>query len=222
MRVFLQKIATPGIALADMAVQVRVAVSQLAATYKPRGLPHVQTVAYYDETTGGQIYLAPVQKVIAKEIAYKTLTNRDISGGDRRTLTQVDMSACVAACRSDAECRAFSYDKWNRYCFLKSSLSKLYLEPRSITGIRQDVPVPETENKPARIDHYANRIFLGDGYRSASASSYESCRSARAGDSSCVVTTFLKDENRCKFFNSTGEYFRNEKADSGVKTQAPR
>jgi hypothetical protein len=45
---------------------------------------------------------------------------------------------------------------------------------------------------------------------------------APALGTSCVVTTFLKDENRCKFFNSTGEYFRNDKADSGVKTQAPR
>jgi hypothetical protein len=225
MRVFLDKIATPGETLADIIGKVRQGVKDLAATAIDfDGTPHLQTVAYYDETSGGPIFLANASPLHqpSNEITYKTLNNRDINGGDYRTVARVDLNTCVTECRANVQCQAFSYDKWNRWCFLKTNLSDLLLDPRSVTGIRQGLSTPRTSSIQARIKPYRNKIFLGDGYKSVAARSYETCERSCQDDLSCVVFTFLKNENRCKFFRLAGEYFPDTKGDSGVKSQTDR
>ena len=46
---------------------------------------------------------------------------------------RISSDQCEKLCRRDSRCRAYSYDAWNHYCFLKSALGPLRLEPRSVT-----------------------------------------------------------------------------------------
>lgn len=60
-RVFVEQLARPGLHIADLAIEVREKVAELArkarnASGEPD--PHVQTPAYYDQTIGGRIFLA--------------------------------------------------------------------------------------------------------------------------------------------------------------------
>src|SRR5262249_7719495 len=228
MRVLLQKITAPGKSLGEIAIEVRQSVKQLAETVTRGGLPHLQTVAYYDETLGGPIFLAmkPTTSQTpepnnskATAVTFKTFNNRDSKGGDLKTLKEVDINACTAACRSDPQCKAFSYDKWNRWCFLKSRASTLLLEPSSVMAIRNDVPTPDNSTTNAEMQRFKNKIFPGDGYKSVVATSYEACLPICKDDLSCVTFTFLKREERCKLFKTPNEYFSDMNAESGVKRQ---
>jgi hypothetical protein len=229
MRVFLQKITMPRASLADVAVQVRQSVAQLARTYiDPSGLPHTQVPAYYDETLGGVIALSGggafeqprPQGPIAPTIAYKNFDNRDLNGGDLGApMKDVDLVACVTACRSQSQCVAFSYDKWHRWCFLKNQIMTAFLEPNTLTGIRQDFPAPQVSNNDPHMEHYYNKAFLGDPYQTIDARSYDECVPACKNSLSCVVFTFMKAEKRCTLFHKTGGWYVDARVDSGVKRQ---
>jgi hypothetical protein len=60
-RVFVEQLARPGLHIADLAIEVREKVAEIARTARNAGgepAPHVQTPAYYDQTVGGRIFLA--------------------------------------------------------------------------------------------------------------------------------------------------------------------
>jgi hypothetical protein len=60
-RVFVEKLARPGLHIADLAIEVREKVADIARTARNASGepdPHVQTPAYYDQTIGGRIFLA--------------------------------------------------------------------------------------------------------------------------------------------------------------------
>jgi hypothetical protein len=47
--------------------------------------------------------------------------HRDLPGNDIRTIKNTTLATCVSDCDSDTKCRAYSFDRWNRWCFLKGS-----------------------------------------------------------------------------------------------------
>jgi PAN domain-containing protein len=224
MRVLLEKIRIPGKSLSDLSAEVRQRVKELAERAN-----RVQTVAVYDETLGGPIFLAGTNPahgassgpLPVPQIKYKTFNNRDINGADYRKLQNVEADACIRECRASSTCRAFSYDKWNHWCFLKREVSELLLDPRSLTGVREDVATPPTSNASAKVEKFKSKVFLGDGYKSMRAQSYDTCQSSCETDLSCVVFTFFKNKQTCNFFKTAGEYFPDDTADSGIKSQTP-
>ena len=56
-RVFVPALKTPGLALSDLALEVREKVRELAASVQ-----HEQFPAYYDNTFGGKVFLAGLPK----------------------------------------------------------------------------------------------------------------------------------------------------------------
>jgi hypothetical protein len=78
---------------------------------------------------------------------YNLFRNRDLRGDDLATLKNINASACESACAANTDCKGYSFDNWNSYCFLKSSVGSLRLEPRSTTGVRQGLPPPDNEEQ---------------------------------------------------------------------------
>jgi hypothetical protein len=147
-----------------------------------------------------------------------TYRNQDLHGGDFQRLDGVNLPACVAACLSDSRCVAYSYDKWNRSCFLKSVVATLRLEPRSITGVRGDTQIPLSSTDPVIMEPYRSKVFPGSGYSSLTGS-FESCQTACRESANCIAFSFVKAPRRCNLFDETGKYFPDNTADSGVKSQ---
>jgi hypothetical protein len=145
--------------------------------------------------------------------------NRDLPGEDLSKMTNVTMGDCAAACTRNSQCQAYSFDKWNRFCFLKSRVSSLKLDPRSVTGVRVDLPAAPLADDPVAMSRYRGKIFPGSGYRTLSQTQFEACESACKDDNTCVAFTFYKEDRSCRLFDRTGEYFANRQTDSGVKTQ---
>jgi hypothetical protein len=95
------------------------------------------------------------------------------------------------------------------------------MEPRAISGVREDMGAPSISHELPIIQRYRGRIFPGNGY-SNFPTTYESCESACKNASQCIAFSFFKASRRCTLFNDTSQYFSESGVDSGVKVQPAR
>jgi hypothetical protein len=145
--------------------------------------------------------------------------NRDIQGGDYQSFRGIDLSDCEPRCRADARCIAYSYDRWNRWCFLKEGLTPLRIEPRSISGVRDDLQTSSASDE-LRMEEYHGKYFPDDPYDTMFNSSRLACKSTCKSATYCIAYSFFKASHQCKLFKVTGPYFPDASVDSGVKTQS--
>ena len=170
------------------------------------------------------LYLAsnrpPESAADAVSSTYVSRDNRDLIGVDLRTLKNIELDDCVSACQREADCQGYSFDKWNRFCFLKTNLASFILDPKSLSGVRQNLQMPLTSAVEATMVRYRGKMFPGSGYKSIANSIYENCEMTCKNELACVAFSFDKQSLVCRLFNSTGAYVLNALSDSGVKTQS--
>jgi hypothetical protein len=70
---------------------------------------------------------------------YKTFDNLDIESSSVIKLKNSGLQSCVSVCRQKENCKAYTFDKWNHVCYIKSKIGDFKLNPRSSSGIRDDV-----------------------------------------------------------------------------------
>jgi PAN domain len=89
----------------------------------------------------------------------------DINGNDYRTEKNMNLEGCVKACEGEKQCVAFSFDKWNHWCFLKQVLpTALRLDPQSIVAILSTAKARQS-GEPVLIERYGNRQFFDQPFR---------------------------------------------------------
>lgn len=81
----------------------------------------------------GLVALAP-QAVQAEERRIVTVEDADYFGADFRTLKDVDLEACKAACLDAPQCRAFTFNRAAGWCFLKSDVGRLQAFDGAVAG----------------------------------------------------------------------------------------
>jgi PAN domain len=153
--------------------------------------------------------------------SFNAYNNFDMRTGDLRTLKKVGLSACIASCESDIRCQAYSFDKWNEWCFLKSSVTKLVLEPSAITGIRKTIDPPSQSDSTIRIDRRAAKTLEGKVLKKDAAKSPELCEQSCGPDQKCLGFTFSKKTEACQLFGDITTLSLDRESVSGVKTQSP-
>jgi hypothetical protein len=154
-------------------------------------------------------------------LTYTSLDNRDLWGGDLTILRDTDLQRCALACNGESSCQGYSFDRWNRYCFLKSKIGILLMDPRSTSGIREHVQIPPLASSPIKMERFRGRMFPGTAYKQPAYSSFESCEVGCRQADACIAFTFRKNDRICQLFKNTGEYSADALADSGIKRQAP-
>lgn len=154
-----------------------------------------------------------------KLTSYRVYDNRDIVSDKVAKLRDYDQQACIAACRKKESCKAYTYDKWNRVCYLKSAIGDFKLNPRSSSGVREDMRMPKAPAGEITMERYPSKAFPGAGYKSVRSDGPDVCEDNCRADDACVAFTFRLDEGACHLFKTTGEYFSNQLADSGGKRQ---
>ncbi len=152
-------------------------------------------------------------------VNFRTYDNRDLDGGDFGTFNNLDLQGCATACKIDTRCRAYSFDRWNRFCFLKSAIGVLRMDPRSITSIRADAPKPAVSTTEITMQRFRGKAFPGAGYKTFKTAAFAACETACRNDEFCIAYTFQKKDLICRVYDTAGEYFTNAQADSGAKLQ---
>jgi PAN domain len=153
---------------------------------------------------------------------FKTFDNVDVLGYDINVLKQTAPDECSLACRDNRNCSVYSYDKWNKMCFLKEINGdfEFVVDARSVTGLREYISVPDFSTNPTVIQHLRNRGFPGYNVTPNQVATFEVCESHCVNASWCVAFTFVKSSRKCFMFKTTGEYFSNTDTDSGAKVTA--
>jgi hypothetical protein len=151
--------------------------------------------------------------------SFTAYSSRDMEGGDYHKQRGISQAQCENLCKRDNRCQAYSFDGWNRYCFLKSSINPLRLEPRSITSVVNGVTVIYDEREPI-IQRRPQRAFPNDPYLQANAQSYGDCSQRCLKDKRCEAFNFYESTRRCNLIEKPKEYFYDRGAEVGIKVQA--
>jgi tetratricopeptide (TPR) repeat protein len=109
----------------------------------------------------------------AAEDVRKTITVKDADyfGFDLRTVQNVSLGECEAACIDDNACKAFTYNTKAKWCFLKSDFNKINPFPGAVAGkivveaSEPDIgeaPVPDflTEQQWSDAERYRDNLEL--------------------------------------------------------------
>jgi hypothetical protein len=153
--------------------------------------------------------------------AFTTFKNYDIPAGDFRTLKNATLVACIQSCAAEAKCKAYSFDKWNGWCFLKSQVATLILDPSSIAGVRGENVEFGRSNTPQRIDRRPGKVLSGSNPKTESADVLEGCERRCIENATCLGYSFIKTTKVCKTFDSIDTFRPDRAVISGIKTQAP-
>jgi hypothetical protein len=148
--------------------------------------------------------------------------NFDIPGSDLRTLKNRTLATCSAACQADSACSAFSFDKWNLWCFLKSNAGLLSLDASSVTAVKKDIAVGSPSGNPTRIDYRPGRRLTGNSVSAVEEPSLQACELRCKRDQNCVAYTFLENGKNCRVFGDVSAINSDAGASSGLKTQSQR
>lgn len=155
--------------------------------------------------------------------------NRDIFGADLAATNGVpgipstSYTACADKCRGDDKCAAFSFDKWNGWCFLKSAAATTVLDPKSVTGIKKTKSAPAAPGTAFKFSVARNRSFPDAPWDEVPAADRKTCQCMCGNSKRCVAFTFVEPSaaapNNCKFFSQSDGYFEAAGAVSGYKEE---
>jgi hypothetical protein len=171
---------------------------------------------------------AAVANVLSK---FVRKDNRDIYGhdivpaGGKAGIPGLSMQACAARCDAERACKAFSFDRWNGWCFLKDAIVTSRLDPPSTIAVKRPAQLPKASKAAAQMLNYRGRRFRDVPFEQQHVEDFQTCRNACESNLSCVAFTFLKktptDNNNCQMFRFSDGYYSDPSADSGIKQQAP-
>ncbi len=145
---------------------------------------------------------------------------RDLVGTDISILKNVEKSDCESSCRTRIQCKAYTFDRWNRICILKTSGGALRLEPRSVTALMEPASVTAM-NTPPIIFKRLNKIFGDKEFKVISPSDFSSCSSACLSDKRCLAINFVRSSTTCKLLDNPSQYVDTQESDIGIKQQSP-
>ena len=155
----------------------------------------------------------------APQATFSTYDNYDMIGGDLRKIQKVEHDACAFACRTDARCVAYSYDKWNKWCFTKDAASELVFTARSLTALREGAVSPTFAAGDVYFERFRNKGFPKQSQPKQLTDTFEKCEALCSETDWCAAFTYFKSTDECQRYRGTGEYFSNSNADSGAKRQ---
>ena len=152
----------------------------------------------------------------------RTFEGFDADGGDVGAARKdVDLGECETACRGESRCVAYVYDKWNRFCFIKSRVGELLRNARATLVVRDATVDVRRSAKTIDFERWSNHEFPGQLIEERTADSTDQCETHCEGVERCVAFTYWKATKRCRLFWRTEVYRPNSAADSRAKRQRP-
>ena len=133
---------------------------------------------------------------------------RDINGSDYLTLKDTAQEACIERCKQDGQCLAFSWDRWNNFCFLKHRVpSTVRIDPQSMSAVATTERQPSDSNATVAMERFYNAEFRDQAYKVVKELSYLDCERT-CKDDACEVFTYETASKACKLIRRPYQYYR--------------
>ncbi|WP_425087559.1 MG2 domain-containing protein [Stappia sp.] len=128
-----------------------------------------------------------MREAVAQDRRIVTVDEADYFGGDYKTLKDVDLEACKAACVDDRQCKAFTFNTSAGWCFLKSDVGSLQSFAGAIAG---RVVVVEARDETLAQERGAELSYLPRTFMDTAASfARQLPRVYRAGEGAISAQT---------------------------------
>lgn len=164
---------------------------------------------------------------------FKVRSNRDLYGSDlpdvttagRPGLAGIDIAACAAACDKADACKAFVFDRWRGWCFLKSEIKASNMNPYATLGVKQPGEVPNVSTTLAtctlalRGQRFHDKTIPGGEPREAQ--SLEDCEQRCATNRGCIAASYHKLSRLCSLHGFSEGHYVDRDTDSIYKIQLP-
>lgn len=154
--------------------------------------------------------------------SWKTYENFDVATNDVKLLPFQTIANCDAMCKEDNSCIAYTFNKQNRNCWLKTSIQSIFqINPDiAISAVKSVVVKNNLQSDNASLQIFENfDISTNDEVRGIANSNEESCKATCLREDSCAALTFNKTNNMCWLKKSASNIFAIDKniAISAVK-----
>lgn len=197
----------PTISTADLADKVTPAVVQVLChgSSKPQEAPHPSETA---PASGGPSTRSTIERV------FQSINNYDVIGFDYRSVKNVSEYQCRAACDGDRYCKATTYNKKARYCFLKTGAALIvrnYDASASIAGELSSQVMMST------FTIVSGRDSVGGDYARMRNTTFVACYAACEQDSQCKAFSYVRRKKQCWLKSALGQTLREPGVELGVR-----
>lgn len=154
--------------------------------------------------------------------SWKTYENFDVATNDVKLLPVQTITNCDAMCKADNSCIAYTFNKQNRNCWLKTSIQSIFqINPDiAISAVKSVVVKNNLQSDSASLQIFENfDISSNDEVRGIPDSNEESCKDICLREDNCAALTFNKNTKMCWLKKSASNIFAIDKniAISAVK-----
>ena len=168
--------------------------------------------------TSPPVFNTPDPPIIKQPEPRAALTIRhgyDAYGNDYRILKKVPYNSCVSACRSDRQCRAFTYNTSARWCFLKHAYSKLIPTRNAIAGYRRS-----SASAPPRVSSIRvipNADVRGQDYSNLKRVTFQTCYKTCERSNLCRSFAYINRLRDCWLKTGRTPVLRKRGVTLGIK-----
>lgn len=176
----------------------------------------LQLLCYGSETKAAgadALVSAPTPSPYRAARPFSTLDGHDVVGFDYATMRNVTRSQCQSACNDDQRCRASTYNKRERFCFMKSD-AKLLVRNDDAFAIVSDELSSDVVISSFVIG--AGRDMAGGDYRRFQ-SDFNGCYLKCETDRQCRAFSFVRKTRTCWLKNVVGQVRAKTGVDTGIK-----
>jgi hypothetical protein len=146
--------------------------------------------------------------------SFRTLDNHDVIGFDYETFRQISQAQCQSYCEADPSCKALTYNKKERFCFLKSGAALI------VGNIDAFTSVSESLSSKVALSTFAIRSgydMAGGDYKRLRKSNFVGCYLACESDAECRAFAFVTKQKACWLKNEIRAVNRKKGVELGVR-----
>ncbi|MBY3150815.1 hypothetical protein HFO56_00030 [Rhizobium laguerreae] len=165
-------------------------------------------------------YRTPAAPEEPKQREFALFPNHDVFGNDLNVFASDTIAECQRSCADNAQCSVFTFNAWNKKCFLKAGTGELRLDPRATTGVSSELPPPSYRDSEVKMEYYHSYVMSGSriGPRRVS-NSRQQCADICWENDACVAFSFAAGDRACSIYDSADNRFPQQGIESGSKVQ---
>ncbi|MBX3582832.1 MAG: trypsin-like peptidase domain-containing protein [Rhizobiaceae bacterium] len=168
------------------------------------------------EMTADRATPAPAQVPQPTSIgrSFQRVANYDAIGFDYRTLSSVSERQCRDACEAEASCRAITYNKKERFCFLKNDAKLLVANADASAYVADEL---SNDILVSTFVISSGRDMAGGDYRRVRNSNFIACYLECEVDGQCRAFAFVRRKNECWLKNRVGQVTSKTGVELGIR-----
>lgn len=150
---------------------------------------------------------------IAKR-TFRTVNNHDAIGFDYETLRSISLAQCQQACERDRTCSAATYNKRERFCFLKKDAALVVGNADAVAYIDEAIT---DRIFVSTFVMAAGRDMAGGDYRAVRNTDFIKCYLECEADRQCRAFAYVRKQKQCWLKNRLGNVTRKSGVDLGLR-----